>query len=66
MSKETDFLIYCMERYRYYKRLTGAQVAQLFEKYKLYDYGIQYFESLHTMSDSYIVEDVDEYIANQS
>lgn len=66
MSKETDFLIYCMERYRYYKRLTGAQVAQLFEKYKLYDYVIQYFESLHTMSDSYIVEDIDEYIANQS
>ena len=36
MSKEVNFLIYCMERYRYLKRLSGAEVAektQLIEKH---------------------------------
>ena len=35
MSKEADFLIYCMERYRYLKKLSGADVAKIFEKYDL-------------------------------
>ena len=29
MRKEDDFLIYCMERYRYYKNLSGKDVAKL-------------------------------------
>ena len=33
MRKEDDFLIYCMERYRYYKNLSGKDVAKLFEKH---------------------------------
>ena len=36
MSKEADFLIYCMERYRYLKKLSGADVARIFEKYDIY------------------------------
>ena len=36
MSKEADFLIYCMERYRYLKKLSGADVAKIFEKYDIY------------------------------
>lgn len=31
MSKESNFLIYCMERYRYFKGLSGADVAKNFE-----------------------------------
>ena len=33
MSKEADFLIYCMERYRYLKKLSGADVAKIVGKY---------------------------------
>ena len=40
MSKEADFLIYCMERYRYLKKLSGADVAKIFEKYDLYFFKI--------------------------
>ena len=29
MSKESNFLIYCMERYRHFKGLSGADVAKL-------------------------------------
>ena len=51
MSKESNFLIYCMERYRYFKGLSGVDVAKKFEKYDIYGYIIKYFESLHTMGD---------------
>ena len=62
MSKESDFLIYCMERYRYFKGLSGVEVAKLFEKYDVYTYVIKYFEALHTMGDHYIIQDIDDYI----
>lgn len=55
MSKESKFLIYCIERYRYAKGLSGAEVTNLFEKYDIFEYITTYFESLHTMSDNYIV-----------
>ena len=33
MKKESDFVIYCMERYRYFKGLSGAEEEKIFEKY---------------------------------
>lgn len=36
MSKESNFLIYCMERYRHFKGLSGADVAKTFEEYGIY------------------------------
>lgn len=62
MSKESGFLIYCMERYRYFKDLTGSDVAGIFDKYRIFDYITRYFESLHTMGDRCIVQDIDDYI----
>lgn len=66
MSKEGNFLVYCMERYRYLKKLSGYQTAELFEKYNIYEYIMKYFESLHTMGEMYIVQDIDEYIEGMS
>ena len=51
MSKESNFLIYCMERYRHFKGLSGTDVANIFDKYGIYGYITKYFESLHTMGD---------------
>ncbi|MDO4291724.1 MAG: DUF3791 domain-containing protein [Eubacteriales bacterium] len=62
MSKETTFLIYCMERYRYFKGLSGAEVAKTFEQFGIYGYITKYFESLHTIGDQCIVQDIDDYI----
>lgn len=62
MSKESNFLIYCMERYRYFKSLSGTDVARLFDKYDIYAYITRYFESLHTMGDHCIIQDIDDYI----
>ena len=65
MSKEIKFLIYCLERYRYLKKLSGQEVTTLFAQYGIFDYIMKYFESLHTMGDNYVVHDIDEYIAEQ-
>ena len=66
MSKESNFLIYCMERYRHFKGLSGADVAKTFEEYGIYGYITKYFESLHTMGDNCIVQDIDDYIRKNS
>lgn len=64
MRKESDFLIYCMERYRHFKELSGADVAKIFDEYGIYGYISKYFESLHTMGDQCIVQDIDDYISS--
>ena len=51
-----------MERYRYFKRLSGTDVANLFDQYGIYAYISRYFESLHTMGDRCIIQDIDDYI----
>lgn len=65
MSKESSFIIYCMERYRYYKGITGDEVAKVFDMYGIYGYITKYFEALHTMGDHCIVQDIDDYISSR-
>ena len=63
MSKEGNFTVYCAERYKTAKKMTGKEVAQLFTRYRVWDYVYSCFEALHTTGDKYIVEDIDMYIA---
>ena len=62
MSKEVNFLIYCIEQYKSAKCLTGRQVSELFTKYQVWEYVYSCFEALHTTGEQYIVEDIDLYI----
>lgn len=62
MSKQGDFLIYCIEQYKMAKKLTGKQVSELFSRYRVWDYIYSCFEALHTTGANYIVEDIDLYI----
>ena len=62
MSREGDFLVYCIERYKSAKELTGIQVSELFSKYKVWDYIYSCFEALHTTGENYIIQDIDLYI----
>lgn len=64
MGREAAFLIYCIERYRYFKDLSGSEVAELFTKSGADRYILKYFEALHTMGDRAITEDIDAYIAD--
>ncbi|MCM1334681.1 MAG: DUF3791 domain-containing protein [Bacteroides sp.] len=65
MSQEGNFLVYCMERYRYAKKLSGAEVSRLFEEYDVYDYIMDFFGSLHTMGEKLIIRDIDRYISGK-
>ena len=62
MSKEGNFLIFCIEQYKSAKNLTDRQVMELFNKYKVSEYIVSCFEALHTTGTKYIVEDIDLYI----
>ena len=63
MSKEGKFTVYCAERYKAAKRMTGKELAELFTKFEVWDYVYSCFEALHTTGDRCIVEDIDLYIA---
>ena len=65
MDKEGKFLIYCIERYRQIKGLTGAEVIGLFNQYGIMEFVRQFFELLHINGDEYIVKEIDDYIAEQ-
>ena len=62
MSREGKFLIYCVETYKVAKNLTGKQVAELFTRYRVWEYVYSCFEALQTTGANYIVEDIDLYI----
>lgn len=62
MSREGEFLVYCIEIYKSAKSLSGKDVMGLFTKYRVNDYIRRYFESLHTTGEKYIVDDIDLYI----
>jgi hypothetical protein len=62
MSKEGYFLIFCIEKYKSAKKLSGKQVIELFRKYMISDYIVSCFEALHTTGTNYIIEDIDLYI----
>lgn len=64
MSKEGNFLIYCIEQYKSAKNLNGKEVIKLFGDYKVSEYIISCFEALHTTGIEYIIDDIDLYIKN--
>ncbi len=66
MTRESVFLIWCMERYRYFKGLSGADVARIFEQHGVFAYITRHFEALHTEGDLCIVRDIDDYISSRT
>ena len=66
MSRQGEFLIYCVEIYKNAKNLTGKQVAKLFNRYGVWDYVYSCFEALHTTGANYIIEDIDLYIKERN
>ena len=62
MSKEGNFLVFCIEQYKSAKNLNGKQVIELFKNFKVSEYIVTCFEALHTTGTNYIIEDIDLYI----
>ena len=62
MSKEGQFLIYCIEIYKTEKNLKGKEVLAYFNKYGVCDYIRSFYEAMHTTGAKYIVNDIDLFI----
>jgi hypothetical protein len=62
MSRQGEFLVYCIEMYRSAKEMTGRQVMQLFNRYGVMDYVMSCYDALHTTGAMYIIEDIDLFI----
>ena len=65
MSIQGNFMIFCAEQYKMAKHLTGKQLAELFTRYRVWEYIYSCYEALHTTGESYIIEDIDSYIKEQ-
>ena len=64
MSREGEFLIFCLELYRHARSMSGAEVFDLFSKSGARDYVLKHFESLHTTGNKYIIADIDDFLKN--
>ena len=65
MSRESDYLVFAAEQYRFAKGLSGAQVSELFERYGVSKFIIDSFELLHIEREENMIAAVDEFIASQ-
>ena len=65
MNERVKHLIFCMETYKQQRKLTGAEVYEVFRKYNFIEYIIDLFELLHIQGTRRLMEELDEYQAVQ-
>ena len=66
MRKESEFLVYCMEIQKRARKLAGKQVYELFERFRLFDFVLESYDLLHVHGEKYILQDIDDRIAELS
>ena len=57
------FISFCIEKYKSWKNLSGADAVLYLDKYGVLDYLKEHYEILHTQGAEWIMEDIDEFIA---
>ena len=65
MSKETNFLIICIESYKAHRNLSGKAVIKLFKEYGVFDYIYEFYDVLHCTGHNYINNDIDIYLKSR-
>lgn len=65
MSREGEYLVFATEQYRFAKGISGAEVAELFEKYGVAKFIIDSFEVFHIEREQNMIAAVDEFIERQ-
>jgi len=58
MDSVTKFLVYCVEIYKTAFKLSGRQVIDVFNRYKIHEYIVSCYGALHTTGPEYIIEDI--------
>jgi len=66
MLKYIDFIIYCIEEYRWAYKLTGRQVISIFNKYNVYEFIENSYDALHTYGSDNILWNLRDYIEHRS
>ena len=56
------FLSFCIEQWKTTKGISGAEASKELAQYGVLDYLAQHYETLHTQSRQWLMEDIDEYI----
>jgi ABC-type multidrug transport system ATPase subunit len=62
MEDQTDFIAYCIEEYKAAEKLTGREVIELFNRYRIINYIKKYYDALHVMGGLAITDDINALI----
>ena len=65
MDKILLFKIFCLENYKIFHNLSGKTAFDIFNKYRLFDYITDHYDTLHSFGLIYLVNDIDEFIAHR-
>ncbi len=66
MTRELEFIVFCLENYKVYKSMTGKQTLELFQKYGVLDYLREFYDVLHTTGHHYMNRDIDLYLKSRN
>jgi hypothetical protein len=65
LTKEQEFIIFCMEAYRKKYKLSGQNIFEIFQKFDIFLFLEKGYDVLHTQSIEYIVSEIHELIKNR-
>jgi len=66
MSREGAYMVFCLERYRHARHMSGAAAAKFFADHGLYEYVMRYFGAFHTMSEELVFAEIDRQVASEA
>jgi hypothetical protein len=58
-----DFIIFCLEMYKYEHGLSGKEVYELFERHNVFQFLSEVYDVLHTQGHYNILETIKDYIS---
>jgi hypothetical protein len=63
MDKILRYKIFCLESYKNTYNLSGVEVFNIFNNYKVFDYLANCYDVLHSTGQMYAVKDIEQFIA---
>lgn len=61
-KKINDFIVFCLESYKFKFNLSGKEVYSLFDKYDVFSYLKDGYDMLHTQGEGWLVNDINQII----
>ena len=65
MDKILAFKVFCLENYKSTHNLDGKTALDIFRQYQVFEYIADYYDVLHGYGRLYLINDIDEFIANR-